>query len=186
MPLATRVNDLATRIGAEVKLKVNSTRQIIAGTGLTGGGTLATDRTLAVSYGTAAGTATQGNDSRVQYEAPVMPAFNTAKFTNFSTAGDYSTLQVWRQGRTAYAMGLIKNTVDLGFGGHIVLNNGAIPASLRPLGGTNRGTVVGASGIGDRSVRVDVSTAGAMVISIGLWTATAGSAIPVNMSWPLD
>lgn len=41
------------------------TRQIIAGTGLTGGGTLAADRTLAASYGTASGTAAQGNDSRI-------------------------------------------------------------------------------------------------------------------------
>lgn len=42
-----------------------TTRQITAGTGLTGGGTLAADRTLAVSYGTTAGTAVQGNDSRI-------------------------------------------------------------------------------------------------------------------------
>lgn len=41
------------------------TRQVIAGTGLTGGGTLAADRTLAVSFGTTAGTAAQGNDSRL-------------------------------------------------------------------------------------------------------------------------
>lgn len=40
-------------------------RQIIAGTGLTGGGTLTADRTLAVSYGTTAGTSAQGNDSRL-------------------------------------------------------------------------------------------------------------------------
>lgn len=44
---------------------VPSTRQIIAGTGLTGGGTLAADRTLAVSYGTTSGTAARGNDSRL-------------------------------------------------------------------------------------------------------------------------
>ena len=39
--------------------------QIKAGTGLMGGGTLEADRTLTVSYGTAAGTACQGNDARV-------------------------------------------------------------------------------------------------------------------------
>ena len=42
-----------------------TSRTITAGTGLTGGGTLAADRTLAVSYGTTAGTAAQGNDSRL-------------------------------------------------------------------------------------------------------------------------
>ena len=41
------------------------TRQVIAGTGLTGGGDLTVDRTLAVAYGTAAGTAAAGNDVRI-------------------------------------------------------------------------------------------------------------------------
>lgn len=41
------------------------TRLISAGTGLTGGGDLSVDRTLAVSYGSTAGTAAQGNDSRL-------------------------------------------------------------------------------------------------------------------------
>ncbi len=44
---------------------VPTSRTITAGTGLTGGGTLAADRTLAVAYGTDAGTAAQGNDSRL-------------------------------------------------------------------------------------------------------------------------
>ena len=47
-------------IGAAAK-----TVQIKAGTGLSGGGSLEADRTLAVSYGTAAGTACQGNDARL-------------------------------------------------------------------------------------------------------------------------
>jgi hypothetical protein len=45
--------------------KVATSRQITAGTGLSGGGDLTTDRTLAVSYGATAGTAAQGNDSRI-------------------------------------------------------------------------------------------------------------------------
>jgi hypothetical protein len=40
-------------------------RAVNAGTGLTGGGDLSADRTLAVSYGSSAGTAAQGNDSRI-------------------------------------------------------------------------------------------------------------------------
>lgn len=44
---------------------VPTTRQVIAGTGLTGGGDLTADRTFTVAYGTAAGTAAQGNDSRL-------------------------------------------------------------------------------------------------------------------------
>lgn len=45
--------------------KVNTSRQVISGTGLTGGGDLTADRTLAVAYGSSAGTAAQGNDSRL-------------------------------------------------------------------------------------------------------------------------
>lgn len=44
---------------------VPSSRRIIAGTGLSGGGDLSSDRTLSVSFGTAAGTVAQGNDSRI-------------------------------------------------------------------------------------------------------------------------
>jgi hypothetical protein len=45
--------------------KVPTSRQVIAGGGLTGGGDLSADRTLAVSFGVTAGTAAQGNDSRI-------------------------------------------------------------------------------------------------------------------------
>lgn len=44
---------------------VPTSRTISAGTGLTGGGDLSANRTLAVSYGTTEGTACQGNDSRL-------------------------------------------------------------------------------------------------------------------------
>lgn len=40
-------------------------RSISAGTGLTGGGDLSSNRSLAVQYGTTAGTAAQGNDARL-------------------------------------------------------------------------------------------------------------------------
>lgn len=45
--------------------KANTSTTISAGTGLTGGGDLSANRTLTVSYGTTAGTAAQGNDSRI-------------------------------------------------------------------------------------------------------------------------
>jgi hypothetical protein len=44
---------------------VPETRTLTAGTGLTGGGDLSADRTFAVDYGTSAGTAAEGNDSRL-------------------------------------------------------------------------------------------------------------------------
>lgn len=44
---------------------VPTTRTVTAGTGLTGGGALSGDITIAASFGTTSGTVTQGNDSRV-------------------------------------------------------------------------------------------------------------------------
>lgn len=45
--------------------KANTSTQVIAGTGLDGGGDLTANRTLSVNYGTTEGTAAQGNDSRI-------------------------------------------------------------------------------------------------------------------------
>jgi hypothetical protein len=45
--------------------KADKATTISAGTGLTGGGDLSANRTLTVSYGTTAGTAAEGNDSRI-------------------------------------------------------------------------------------------------------------------------
>jgi hypothetical protein len=44
---------------------VPTSRQVIAGTGLTGGGDLSADRTFVVAYGTSATTAARGDDSRL-------------------------------------------------------------------------------------------------------------------------
>ena len=60
------------------------TRQVTAGTGLTGGGDLTANRTLAVSYGTTAGTATEGNDSRVTGAA--QKSANLSDLANAGTA----------------------------------------------------------------------------------------------------
>jgi hypothetical protein len=45
--------------------KAATTTAITAGTGLTGGGDLSADRTIAANFGTTAGTITQGDDSRI-------------------------------------------------------------------------------------------------------------------------
>ena len=52
---------------------------ISAGTGLTGGGDLTSNRTLNVSYGTAAGTACQGNDLRLSDSRPASDVSAWAK-----------------------------------------------------------------------------------------------------------
>ena len=66
--LAAAINDdasFAASITTALAGKAPTSRTITAGTGLTGGGDLSADRTLTVAYGTTAGTAAQGNDSRL-------------------------------------------------------------------------------------------------------------------------
>jgi hypothetical protein len=57
----SKITNLTTDLGN----KADKTTTISAGTGLTGGGDLSANRTLTVSYGATAGTAAQGNDSRI-------------------------------------------------------------------------------------------------------------------------
>lgn len=45
--------------------KANATTTILAGTGLTGGGDLSANRTIAAAFGSTAGTIAEGNDSRI-------------------------------------------------------------------------------------------------------------------------
>lgn len=55
----------AAATAAALTGKAPASRSVTAGTGLTGGGDLSADRSLAVAYGTGAGTACQGNDGRL-------------------------------------------------------------------------------------------------------------------------
>lgn len=72
-----------TGLSAAIAAKADAARTITAGTGLTGGGDLTANRTLAVSYGTAAGTALQGNTRLDQVTAPTAPvSMNAQRVTN--------------------------------------------------------------------------------------------------------
>jgi uncharacterized protein YvpB len=72
-----------TNLTTDLAAKALATRAITAGTGLTGGGDLSADRTFAVSYGVAAGTAAQGNDTRIT---------GAEQTTNKGAAGGYAAL----------------------------------------------------------------------------------------------
>lgn len=58
-------SDGSLKSGGSLTAKADKATTISAGAGLTGGGDLSTNRSLAVSFGTTAGTAAQGNDSRI-------------------------------------------------------------------------------------------------------------------------
>ncbi len=69
-----------TSLVSDLAAKVPSTRQVIAGTGLTGGGDLSANRTFTVSYGTSSSTACVGNDARL----------SDSRAPNGSATGDLS------------------------------------------------------------------------------------------------
>lgn len=84
-------------------------RQVSAGTGLSGGGDLAADRTLTVAYGTSAGTSTQGNDTRVTGSA--QKAANLSDLASAATAR--TNLAVPSTGRQITAGALLTGGGDL-------------------------------------------------------------------------
>lgn len=65
LPIGTTASTVAAGDDSRIAAAVQSSRQVIAGTGLTGGGDLSANRTLAVAYGTTSTTATVGNDARL-------------------------------------------------------------------------------------------------------------------------
>ncbi|MGH3986337.1 MAG: hypothetical protein ACRDTZ_03345 [Pseudonocardiaceae bacterium] len=73
---------LLTDLGA-----VPTSRTLTASTGLTGGGTLASDRSFAVAYGSSSGTAVQGNDARVTADQ----AAGTASIRTLGTGAAQAT-----------------------------------------------------------------------------------------------
>ena len=81
--------------------KVFAGRSIIAGTGLSGGGTLAADRTLSVTYGTTAGTAAQGNDARLSNAREWTAAVVTQAEAEAGTA---TTARKWTSQRVRQAV----------------------------------------------------------------------------------
>lgn len=61
----TLAESQVTNLTTDLSNRALTTRLVSAGSGLTGGGSLAADRTLAVSFGTTAGTVTDGADARL-------------------------------------------------------------------------------------------------------------------------
>ena len=79
---------------------VPTTRLVSAGTGLTGGGSLAADHSLSVVFGTSAGTVAQGNDSRFVTSGGAVPrpvyvqvlSIDTPSYMRTAAASDPYTL----------------------------------------------------------------------------------------------
>lgn len=98
------------------------TRTITAGTGLSGGGSLAANRTLSVDYGTTAGTAAQGNDSRLS---------NSREWTADTVsqaeaqAGTATTRRAWTAQRVRQAVAAWWNGISTDWSRGLIGSNNA-------------------------------------------------------------
>jgi hypothetical protein len=96
---ANNLSDLANAGTARTNLGVPpSTRTVSAGTGLTGGGDLSADRSLAVAYGTSTGTAAQGNDSRITGAIPASTGTAKGDLLAFTASATVARLAVGANG----------------------------------------------------------------------------------------
>lgn len=114
--------DWAQQIDDQGRNAVRTNRQIIAGTGLTGGGDLSTDRTLAIDFGTSSTEATVGNDARFTTVtastktgsyALVLADAGTVIEMNMTTA---NTLTIPPNASVAFPTGTVIEIVQLGTG----------------------------------------------------------------------
>lgn len=111
---------ISTATQTALNAKANTNIQIIAGDGLTGGGNLNANRTLNVQYGTTAGTAAEGNDSRLsdsrewiasvvsQAEAEAGTATTARKWT--SQRVRQAILGWWNSVTSAWGRGFVNST----------------------------------------------------------------------------
>jgi hypothetical protein len=184
---------------AALPSSVAPTRQVLAGTGLTGGGALSADVTLTVAYGALVNTAVQGNDARVTADqAAITASIRTlgtgalqAAAGNHGHAGADIT-----SGTVAYArlpVGAIASTVAAGDDSRIT---GAVPNTRTVTAGTgltgggalsanvtlnaNVGTTTGTLAAGDDS-RITGAVPNTRTVSAGNGL-TGGGALSGNVS----
>jgi hypothetical protein len=146
---------------------VPSSRQVAAGTGLTGGGSLAADRTLAVDFGTSAGQVRPANDNA--YTNARTPTSHAASHENggsdeFSVAGlsgvlaDPQVANTLHDGTTSLALATLTD------GQMLVRSGSTIATAAIPVGDITSVTAgAGLSGGG---------TSGAVTVSANIGTAS--------------
>ena len=163
-----RINNIAGIAGNSVQdvlevlasNKANTSTQIITGSGLTGGGDLSANRTFNVSYGTTAGTAVQGNDTRIVNAVP-----NTRTITAGSGLTGGGNLSANRSLSVSY--GTTAGTAAQGNDSRIV---NAVPTTRTITAGS------GLTGGGDLSANQTLSlAASSSTVLGGLKTRLAGT-----------
>lgn len=139
-----------SQLNTAVGTKADKTTTVSAGTGLTGGGDLSANRTLAVSYGTSAGTACQGNDARLSDARTPAPAITLDHTDGSSVVLEFhghSNLSStgWDSAPTGYTRRAASGSA---FGPGLVLNtkdSSTSDGSVSQTGGQNFSNYAGAA-----------------------------------------
>lgn len=108
------VDDAANTVTIAATAGVPTTRTITAGTGLTGGGDLSANRTLTVSFGTTAGTVTEGSDTRVTGAAQRALTKRTITGAYTLVAADATDIVLHSTAAGAVTITLPSDTVTIG------------------------------------------------------------------------
>ncbi|WP_306358863.1 MULTISPECIES: hypothetical protein [unclassified Nocardia] len=158
-----------TAIGA-----VGTSRQISAGTGLTGGGNLTTDRTLSVVYGNSADTACEGDDPRLSDPRTPTAADQVYDFAFVAQTGTRAT----GPGNVVPQGVKLRRNIrisEVTYRGNTADGSGSLAVELRrngaQLGGSNLSIAV-----------ADQTAGGANATATGPWDLDAGDVLTVHVT----
>lgn len=150
---------ISTATQTALTAKVASGRLISSGTGLSGGGDLSADRSLAIVYGTTSGTAAQGNDTRIT--GAVQKGDLVFNVKDYGALGDGTTDDAPAVQAAITAAGAVKGSVYAPAGIYVIGTSLSISQPLSLVGAGQEATIFKAkTALNDYVLKFSGGTAG--------------------------